>query len=95
MAVSESQALGIVSLAAMKDELRIEQTETSHDELIKSQIVNAVSYVSEATGRAVADLGELRQAVVTACREQYDGEREITPNAAHNSWLDPFRSIAG
>ena len=60
MALTESQALAVVSLALMKTELRIEQSETSHDALLVSQIVNAVSFVKEATGRDVADFPALR-----------------------------------
>ena len=95
MAVTQAQALAVVSLESMKAELRIEQTETSHDALLTAQIVNAVSYVSEATGRAVDDLGELRQAIVSIVREQYDGRRELPKFTTFDSWLDPFRSIAG
>ena len=95
MALTESQALAVVSLALMKTELRIEQSETSHDALLVSQIVNAVSFFKEATGRDVADFPALRGAAVAIVRAQYDGVPEITENAAHNAWLDPFRSIAG
>ena len=95
MAVTESQALAVVSLALMKTELRIEQSETSHDALLVSQIVNAVSYAKESTGREVADFPALRAAAVAIVRAQYNGLAEITPDAAHNAWLDPFRSIAG
>ena len=51
MPITESQALAVVSLSLMKTELRIEQTETSHDPLLTAQIVAAVSYAKEATGR--------------------------------------------
>ena len=95
MPVTEAEALAVVSLASMKLELRIELTETSHDALLTAQIVNAVSYVSESTGRAVDDLGALRQAAVAICREQYDGRRELSKFTTFDSWLDPFRSIAG
>ena len=95
MAVTESQALAVVSLATMKTELRIEQSETSHDDLITAQIVAAVSFVVESTGRAVDDLAGLEPAISSAVRAMYDGFTEITPNAAHNAWMDPFRSIAG
>ena len=41
-----ADALDIVSLAAMKDELRIPAAETAHDTLLTSHIANAVSFVS-------------------------------------------------
>ena len=90
--ITEADALLIVSLATMKDELRIEQTETSHDSLLASQIQAAASYVKEHTGREVGDLAELRPAIVAAVRDQYDGYRELSPIAAAYAWLQPYRS---
>ena len=92
MPVTEAEALAVLSVSIMKTELRIEQTETSHDALITAQIVSAVSFASETTGREGADLGELRAASVAVVRAQYDGLHEISPDAAHDAWLDPFRS---
>ena len=73
MAVTESQALAVISGASMKMELRIPMEISDHDDLITAQIVAAVSYVVETTGRAVDDLAELRPAVVAIVRAQYDG----------------------
>ena len=94
MAVSESQALAAVSLASVKVELRIPPTETSHDALLTSQIVAAAGFAAESTGRDGDDLADLRPAIVSAVRLQYDGLHEVTPNAAHNAWLEPFRSYS-
>ena len=92
MAVTESQALAVVSGASMKMELRIPMEISDHDDLITAQIVAAVSYVVETTGRAVDDLAELRPAVVAIVRAQYDGYREVTEDSAHYAWMAPFRS---
>ena len=94
MGVTPAQALAVVSLSSMKTEVRIEASETSHDELLTAQLVAAVSFVKESTGRALADLAELRPSIVAVVRAQYDGLREVSPNAAHNAWLEPFRDIA-
>ena len=93
--ITQAEALGIVSLATMKDELRIPADIFDHDGLLARQITDATNFIATSTGVVLADLPALRPAIVAAVRAQYDGEREITPNAAHNSWLDPFRSIAG
>ena len=95
MPVTEAEALAVLSLATMKLELRIEASETSHDALLTAQIVNAVSYVSEATGREAADLAELRPSIVAVVREQYDGRRQLPERATFDAWMDPYRSIAG
>ena len=90
MAITESEALSVLSVAAMKTELRIPATETSHDALLTSQIVSAVSFCARSTGAALADLP--RPAIVAAVRSQYDGNRELGPRAAVYGWLAPFRS---
>ena len=95
MPITESQALAVVSLASMRDELRIPQTDTSQNALLTAQIVAAVNFVMQSTGREVADLAELRPAITGVVRAQYDGLHEVTPAAAHNTWLDVYRSIAG
>ena len=92
MPVSESVALAVLSVSSMKAELRIPPTETSQDALLTAQIISAVSFVSESTGRAVTDLAGLEASIVSAVRQLYDGLPEVTENAAHNAWLDPFRS---
>ena len=90
--ITESQALAVVGLVHMKDELRIPPGETSHDTLLAQQIHSAVSFVMEATGRELADLP--RAAVIAAVRSQYDGAGELSPNASVFGWANPFRTIA-
>ena len=90
--ITESAALGVVPLAHMKLELRIPDTETSHDTLLTSQIVSAVSHVSRRTGATGDALLPLRSAAVSIVRALYDGDHEVTPNAAHNAWMRPFDS---
>ena len=92
MAITEAEALVVLPLAHMKLELRIPDTETSHDTLLTSQIVSAVSHVSRRTGATGDALLPLRSAAVSICRNLYDGYLEVTPNAAHESWLRPFVS---
>ena len=88
--ITESEALAVVGLAHMKDELRIPSTETSHDDLLTHQITDATNFVSTTTGAALADLP--RPAIVAIVRQLYDGLHEVTPNAAHNAWMQPFKS---
>ena len=92
MAITEAQALTIVSLDSMKTELRIPLSEVEHDALIIGQILAAASFVSRSTGRTGGDLMPLRAAVVAAARAQYDGEPDISRSPAHDAWLAPFRS---
>ena len=79
-------------LATMKDELRIPATEVEHDALLTGQIHAAVSHVSRRTGAEADALLPLRAAAVAIVRALYDGDHEITPNAAHNAWMRPFES---
>ena len=90
--ITESQALAVVGLAHMKDELRIEATETSHDALLTRQIHDAANYAARTTGAALTDLHLLRPAIVSAVRQLYDGLHELSPDAAAYGWMDPFRS---
>ena len=90
--ISLQDALGIVSLATMKDELRIPAGEASHDVLLSGQIHSAANFCATATGRDLADLAVLRPAIVSLCRELYDGNRELSPRASAFAWLQPFRS---
>ena len=92
MILTREQALTIVSLSTMKLELRIPESETSHDELLAGQIHDAVNFVSRATGRTLADLPVLRPAIVSTVRDVYNGVREIGPDAAANVFLSVFRS---
>ena len=91
MPITATEALSVVSLASMKTELRIPATETEHDVLIAGQIHNAVNYVATSTGADLAGLPRLRPAIVSAVRSQYDGNRELSPDSAVFSWLEPFR----
>ena len=95
MAISESQALALLSVDDMKLELRIPLEIFDHDGLLARQITDAFSFASETTGREGADLGELRQAAVAIVRAQYDGEVELPKSTTFDTWMDPFRSIAG
>ena len=92
MAITEAQALIVVPLSIMKLELRIPSTESSHDLLLTSQIVSAVSHVSRRTGATGDALLPLRSAAVAIVRALYDGDHEITPNSAHLAWMRPFES---
>ena len=90
--LTESEALMIVSLDHVKLELRIPADILEHDQLLTDQIKNAVNFVMKSTGLDEADLPAVRQAAVSIVRAFYDGQHEVTPNAAHNTWMDPFRS---
>ena len=93
--VSEADALLVLPLSHMKDELRIPAAETAHDDLLTAQIVSAVSYVARSTGATGDDLLPLRMAAIAVCRDLYNGNREVSEHSAAESWMDPFRSIAG
>ena len=93
--ITEAQALGVVSLAMMKAELRIEQSETAHDALITSQILAAVSYLAAAAGVADAKLGGLKMATVALVLDLYDGQRELPANPTFAAFADVFRKMAG
>lgn len=90
--ITESEALQAVSLDLMKTNLRIPLTEVDHDVLLTRIIHDSANFAARSTGVALADLHLLRPAIIAAVRSQYDGHREITPDAAHNAWLAPFRS---
>ena len=93
--ITQAEALGVVSLAAMKTELRIPLDIHEHDDLITKQIQSAVSHVARTTGATAQVLAEqtaLRSAAVLLVRELYDGAREIRPNAAFNLLMRPYRS---
>ena len=49
-------------------------------------------YVSKSTGAEGDDLLPLRPAAVSVTRELYDGSRQIKPSAAHNTWINVYRS---
>ena len=89
---TESEALAVIALAAMKEELRIPPTETEHDALLTRQIVDAVSFVSKYTGATGGDLLPLRPAAVSFVRGLYDGSRELSPDSAGFGWLSVYRS---
>ena len=90
--ISEAEALIVLPLATMKDELRIPSTESSHDDLITGQIVSAVSFVSESTGATGDALLPLRAAIVAAVRSQYNGTAALGESASFHGWMAPFRS---
>lgn len=95
MILTETEALTIVSLETMKTELRIPLSETSHDVLLSQQIHNAANFAAQSTGRGLADLPPLRAAIIAAARDQYNGYREVSEDAAAFAWMEPYRSIAG
>ena len=91
--VTVAEALAVIDLTAMKDELRIPATDTSHDALLTQQIQAAVSFVSKSSSATTDDERRaLRMAAVAVCRDLYDGQREITDDAAAFSWMAPFQS---
>ena len=95
MAVTEADALGVLGLETMKNELRIPLDIHEHDDLITKQIASAVSHVARTTGataQVIAEQTALRSAAVLLARTLYDGEREIRPNAAFNLLMRPYRS---
>ena len=91
MNLTQDQALKIVSLDSIRMELRI--PDGAHDTLLSEQIHSAANFVSKSTGAELADLPALRPAIVAAVRRLYDGLHEVTPNAAHNAWMAPYRSF--
>ena len=107
--LTQSEALSVVSLQRAKQELRIPPHfipedpaeaalaavgQKEHDDFLSAQIHNAAIFVMESTGATLDGLASLRPAIIASIRVQYDGNREITKDAAHNAWLQPFRSYA-
>ena len=93
MVVTPADALAVLPLAAMKVELRIEDSETSHDGLITGQIVGAISHLHRTTSIEPADMPPaLRAAAVAIVRAKYDGLHALPENPSFAAWLDPFRS---
>ena len=78
MAITTAQALIVLPLSIMKLELRIPDTELSHDGLLTSQIVAAVSHVARVTDATGDALLPLRSAAVAVCRDLYDGYRGVS-----------------
>ena len=66
--------------------------EAAHDSFLSGQIRSAVEFVMESTGADLAELPTMRPSIVSAVRTMYDGRHEITRDAAHNVWMQPFRS---
>ena len=106
--LTQSEALGIVDLTAIKAELRIpgftipadptaaaaaKAAEKEHDDLLSGQIHDAANFVSETTGLGLDDLAPLRAAIVSAVRDMYNGVQQIGPNAAAYGWMTPYRSF--
>ena len=92
MAITEAQALTIVSLDSMKTELRIPATETEHDSLLSGQIHSAANLVAQSTGADLGALPAMRAAIVSLTRELYDGRRELAPDSTVFGLMDVFRS---
>ena len=92
MIITEKEALSVVSLATMRNELRI--PDDSHDALLSGQIHDAANYASQSTGLGLDDLAPLRAAIVSAVRDMYNGVQQIGPNAAAYGWMTPYRSYA-
>ena len=92
--ITEAQALGVVSLATMKRELRIELAGTSHDALLTAQILAAVSYLSAATGLVDEKLEGLRLATVSLVRDLYDGRSDIKETSGGAAFAEVFRKLA-
>ena len=90
--ITEENALLILPLATMKDELRIPVDITEHDDLLTRQITDATNFIATSTGVALADLGPLRAAITTTVRQLYDGYREIRPTEAFFALMGPYRS---
>ena len=90
--ITESEALAILPVADMKEELRISTGEQEHDALLTRQIHDAANFVARSTGVALADLHLLRAAITTTVRQNYDGYREIRPTEAFYALMAPFRS---
>ena len=90
MSLTRDEALSVVSLETMRSELRIPND--SHDDLLLGQIHDAVNYIQQATGRALADLGALRPAIISTVRDAYNGNRTVGPDAAANTFLSIYRS---
>ena len=102
MAITEADALIVLPLSVMRDELRIPPVDPlrptegmEHDALITSQIVSAVSHVSRRTGATGDALLPLRPAAVAIVRAIYDGEEEVKATAAHNAWMRPLNRMSG
>ena len=76
MAITEAAALTVLPLSHMKDELRIQLSEKSHDDLLKSQITQAVSHVSRRTGR------NRRRTATTSGRRRLQSSGSSTTAAA-------------
>ena len=70
----------ILSLTAAKAQLRITTDDADH--IVAAAIEGAVSFVSDATGAnldTIAQSATLKQAVIYATREFFNGFREIPP----------------
>ena len=91
--VSESEALMVLGLDLMKTELRIELTETSHDVLLTSQIVAAISYLQRTTNIAPTDMPPaLRASAVALVRLAYDGVGGLPEDPTFDALMAPWQS---
>ena len=94
--VTESQALMFLGLDLLKTELRIPLSETSHDTLLKSQIVNAISHLQRTTNIEPADMPPaLQGAAVDIVRLQEDGAGKVEDNPTFEALMAPWQSFKG
>ena len=93
--ITENEALSILSVANMKEELRIPPAEVDHDALLTRMIHDSANFAAKTTGVVLSDLHLLRVAIVSSVRAKYDGLPEVGPRAAHNAWMEPFQDISG
>ena len=106
MNVTLADALSVVSLETVKQELRIPPfsvpedpaaaaavaaAQKEHDDFLIGQLRDAVAFVSQSTGLELADLP--RPAIISAVRDMYNGVQQIGPNAAAYGWMTPYRSF--
>ena len=92
MAITESEALSILSVANMKEELRIPVGEVDHDAMLARMIHDSANFVARSTGVGLSDLHLLRPGIVSSVRSKYDGLHEITLDAATFAWMEPYRA---
>ena len=94
--LTESEALMIVSLDHVKLSLRIPPDIMDHDDLLKSQIVSAISHLQRTTGIEPADMPPaLRAAAVDLVRLQYDGAGKVEDNPTFDALMAPWQSFKG
>ena len=92
--VSEGEALMVLGLDLMKNELRIPLTETSHDALLTNQIVSAISHLQRTTSIEPADMPPaLRSSAVALVRLAYDGLGGLPEDPTFEALMAPWQSF--